>query len=290
MAKIKIMTDSASDISEKAEKELDILVVPFKVAVGDKSLTSRVDFNNEEFYKILEEADSTPTHSQITAFEYSEIFEKLFEEGYTDVINVTINKDGSSTNSNSIMAADQFFEEHPERKDKFRIYTIDGVGYTGAYGYAVEQAAIKAKKGESAAEIVDYVQDWVNNCTIFFAMYTLKYARKSGRIPSAAAFAGELMGLRPIMRIQDNKIVTNSKVRGDKNIIPEIVKLTVEEMIPQTPYCIVYGNDKAPADELAAILTKKFGYAPAEMYQIGAAIAINAGPKVVGAIFKRNKK
>ena len=89
------------------------------------------------------------------------------------------------------------------------------------------------------------------------------------------------------LRIQDNQIVTNSKVRGDKNVIPEIVKLTLDEMIPQTPYCIVYGDTKEYADDLAAQLTKKLGYPPAEMYQIGAAIAINAGPTVVGAIFKR---
>lgn len=287
MAKIKIITDSASDITEKVEKELDILVMPFKVAFGDKSYTSRVDFTTEEFYKMLEDYDGMPTHSQITIFEYAEIFDQLFNEGYTDVINVTINKEGSSTNGNSLLAAEQFFEEHPERKGKFNIYTIDGVGYTGAYGYPVTQAAIKAKKGEDAKTIVEYIEDWVQNCTTFFAPYTLKYARKSGRIPSAAAFAGELMGFRPIMRIQDNKIVTNCKVRGDKNIIPEILKLTADEMIPQTPYCIVYGSDKSVGDEMAAVMTKKMGYPPAEVYRIGAAIAINAGPKVVGTIFKR---
>lgn len=287
MAKIKIMTDSASDLSTEVEKELDILVVPFKVALGDKSYVSRVDFDNEKFYQMMEDFGGMPTHSQITPFEYDEIFEELFQQGYTDVINVTINKEGSSTYSNACLSAKNFFEEHPERKGKFNIYNIDGVGYTGAYGYPVTQAAIKARRGESAAQIVDYVEDWVKNCTIFFAMYTLKYARKSGRIPSAAAFAGELMGLRPIMRIQDNKIVTNSKVRGDKGVIPEIIKLTLAEMIPQTPYCIVYGKDKSAGDELAAQLTKKLGYPPAEMYQIGAAIAINAGPEVVGAIFKR---
>ncbi len=287
MAKIKIMTDSASDISAEAEKELDILVVPFKVELGGKSYVSRVDFDNEKFYTMLESAGELPTHSQITPFEFDEIFEDLFQQGYTDVINVTINQKGSSTYSNACLSAKNFFEEHPERKGKFNIYNIDGVGYTGAYGYPVTQAALKAKKGESAEQIVDYVEDWVKNCTIFFAMYSLKYARKSGRIPSAAAFAGELMGLRPIMRIQDNQIVTNSKVRGDKNVIPEIVKLTLEEMIPQTPYCIVYGSNKENAEELASQLTKKLGYPPAEMYQIGAAIAINAGPTVVGSIFKR---
>ncbi len=290
MSKIKIMTDSASDLPVKAEKEHDILVVPFKVAFGDKSYTSRIDFNEEGFYKMLNEFDGLPTHSQITAFEYGEIFEQLFNEGYTDVINVTINKEGSATYNNSLLATEQFFEDHPERKGKFNIYTIDGVSYTGAYGYPVIQAAIKAEKGEEPEEIVEYITDWVQNCTIFFAMYTLKYARKSGRIPSAAAFAGELMGLRPIMRIQDNKIVTETKVRGDKNIIPSIIKLTEDEIIPQTPYCIVCGEDKSAGEELAAQLTKKLGYPPEETFMIGAAVAINAGPKVVGAIFKRRQK
>ncbi|MBR1723508.1 MAG: DegV family EDD domain-containing protein, partial [Ruminococcus sp.] len=171
MAKIKIMTDSASDLSTEVEKELDILVVPFKVALGDKSYVSRVDFDNEMFYQMMEDFGGMPTHSQITPFEYDEIFEELFQQGYTDVINVTINKEGSSTYSNACLSAKNFFEEHPERKGKFNIYNIDGVGYTGAYGYPVTQAAIKARRGESAAQIVDYVEDWVKNCTIFFAMY-----------------------------------------------------------------------------------------------------------------------
>lgn len=287
MAKIKIMTDSASDISAEVEKALDIMVVPFKVALGDKSYVSRVDFDNEQFYKMMEEFGGMPTHSQITAFEFEDIYNNLYKDGYTDVINVTINSKGSSTYDNAVLAAKNFFEEHPEAKERFHIYPIDGVGYTGGYGYPVTQAAIKARKGEDAAAIVDFVKDWVTHCTIFFAPYSLKYARKSGRIPSAAAFAGELMGLRPIMRIQENAITTNSKVRGDKNIIPEILKLTAEEMIPQTPYSIVYGSDRGVGDEMAAVMTKKLGYPPEEMYQIGAAIAINAGPKVVGTIFKR---
>ncbi|MCD8095222.1 MAG: DegV family protein [Ruminococcus sp.] len=287
MSKIKLVTDSASDIDEKTEKELDIMIVPFKVTIGDKSYLSRVDFTNEQFYKMMEEYDGMPTHSQITAFEFTEIFEQLFAQGYSDVINVSINKEGSATHSNAVMAAKQFFDEHPDRVKSFHIYNIDGIGYTGAYGYPVTQGAIKAAKGESAKEIVEYIEDWVKNCTTFFAPYSLKYAKKSGRIPSAAAFAGELMGLRPIMRIQDNKIVTNSKVRGDKSIIPEIVSLTANEIIPHTPYSLVYGCDSSVRDEMAAAMTKKMGYPPVEMYQIGAAIAINAGPKVVGTIFKR---
>lgn len=290
MAKIKFLTDSASDITEETEKELGIQIVPFKVALGDKSYVSHVDFNNEEFYKMMEEYDGIPVTSQITVFEYVEIFHKLYEEGYTDVINTTINSKGSATYGNSVMAAKQFFEENPEAEGEINIYNIDGKGYTGGYGYPVVQGSIKASKGVSAEEIVAYMRDWIENCVIFFAPYTLKYAKKSGRIPSAAAFVGEVMGLRPIMRIQDNKIVTEVKVRGDKAIVPKILDITLNEIIPQTPYCIVYGNDKAVAEEMAQAMTKKMGYPPADMFQIGAAIAINAGPKVTGVIFKAHKK
>lgn len=289
MAKIKLITDAAADIAPELEKELDIRVIPFKVAMGDNSYTSGIDFDNKKFYEMLDAYDGIPVTSQITAFEYEEVFREYYEQGYTDIINVTINSQGSATYNNACMAADNFFESCPEAKDKFKIYNIDGEGYTGAYGWPVLQAAEKIKKGIPADEIADYIQDWVSSSVIYFAMYTLKYARKSGRIPSAAAFVGEVMGLRPIMRIHDHEIKTHTKVRGDKAVIPKILELTSSEIIPQTPYCVVYGKDESVRDELAAELTKKLGYPPAEFFQIGAAISINAGPQVVGAIFKSHK-
>lgn len=289
MAKIKFVTDSASDIKAEYEKEFDIMVVPFKVAMGDKSYVSRVDFDNEKFYEMIDNFDGIPATSQITVFEYKEIFESLYSEGYTDVINTTINSNGSATYNNSVMAAEQFMEEHPEAKGEFTIYNLDSRSYTGGYGYPVVEGAKKAQKGQSPQEIVNYMQDWFEHLVIFFAPYTLKYAKKSGRIPSAAAFVGEVMGLRPIMRIQDWNITTECKVRGDKAIVPKILDCCVNEIIPQTPYCVVYGNDLTARDEMAQAMTKKMGYPPAEYFQIGAAITINAGPKVAGVIFKSQK-
>jgi len=290
MPKIKFLTDSASDISFENEKKYDIQVVPFKVAMGEKSYVSRVDFDNEEFYKMIDEFDGIPVTSQITAYEYVEIFKNLYYDNYTDIINVTINANGSATYGNALMAARQFFEEIPEAKGEFNIYNLDSRSYTGAYGYPIVQGAIKASKGVPAKEIADYIQDWIDNCVIFFAPYTLKYAKKSGRIPSAAAFVGEVMGLRPVMRIQSGEITTESKVRGDKAIVPKILDLCASEMIPKTPYCVVYGNDESVRDEMVQAMTKKMGYPPEDCYQIGAAITINAGPKVTGVIFKSMHK
>ena len=289
MAKIKFITDSASDISETYEKKYDILIMNFKVAMGDKSYTSRVDFDNNKFYKMLDAYDGVPVTSQITALEFLETYKKLYEEGYTDIIVTTINSKGSATYDNSVMAVSMLYDEVPESQGRINIYNIDGVGYTGAYGYPVIQGAKKARKGMSAKDIVAYMKDWIDNCIIFFAPYTLKYAKKSGRIPSAAAFVGEVMGLKPVMRIQNNKIVTETKVRGEKSVIPKILDLTLEHMIPKTPYCIVYGNDEAVMEEMAQSMIKKVGYPPEKYFQIGAAIAINAGPRVVGVIFKAHR-
>lgn len=290
MAKIKFITDSASDISETYEKKYDILIMNFKVAMGDKSYTSRVDFDNNKFYKMLDAYDGVPVTSQITALEFLETYKKLYEEGYTDIIVTTINSKGSATYDNSVMAVSMLYDEVPESQGRINIYNIDGVGYTGAYGYPVIQGAKKARKGMAAKDIVAYMKDWIDNCIIFFAPYTLKYAKKSGRIPSAAAFVGEVMGLKPVMRIQNNKIVTETKVRGEKSVIPKILDLTLEHMIPKTPYCIVYGNDEAVMEEMAQVMIKKVGYPPEKYFQIGAAIAINAGPRVVGVIFKAQKE
>ena len=286
MAKIKFITDSACDIPKEITEKYGIEVMPFKVAMGDKSYVSGVDFDNEKFYKMMDEYDGLPTTSQITTFEYSEVFKKYFDEGYTDIINVTINANGSATFNNAVMATNQFFDENPQAKGRFKIYNIDGKSYSGAYGYPIIQGAIKAEKGMSPQEIADYITDWVENCVIYFAPYSLKYAKKSGRIPSAAAFVGEVMGLRPIMRIFGGKIVTQTKVRGDKQIVPKILDLTINDMIPQTPYSIVYGNDDGVRDEMAEAMTKKLGYPPSDSFQICPAIAVNSGPKVTGVIFK----
>jgi len=230
MSKRIIITDSASDISEVAEKELNIKILPFQVAIDGKTYVSRQDFSNEEFYSMLENAKKLPTTSQITPFEFEELYLDLFNQGYEDVIIVLINSEGSATYNNSKRAINTFFDEHPEAKDKINIYTIDGRSYTCAYGYPVTVAAKKLNEGVSTKKIVEYLQDYTQRSIIYAGLYTLKYAGKSGRIPSAAAFVGDALGLKPLMRICDNQITTKDKVRGEKKIVPAIVDKIAEEM------------------------------------------------------------
>lgn len=286
MQKIKFITDSASDISEQDERELGIHVIPFPVTFGDRTLLSRVDFDNERFYQMLEAAPEIPTTSQITVYQYGELFEAAYREGYTDVINTTINSEGSGTYNSACLAAQVFFEGHPEAQGRFAIHNLDGQSYTCGYGYAVTEGAKMARDGKGVDEILAFMNEWLARCVVYFVPYTLKYAGKSGRIPSAAAFVGELVGLKPVMRLHDHVIVTNDKVRGEKKIIPTVAAKAKADIDAGSPYIIVYGMSAQDADAMERAMTEALGYPPAGRTQIGAAIAINAGPRVVGVAFR----
>lgn len=285
MPKIKIVTDSGSDISYKNEDLYDIEILPFKITLGGESYTSRVDFDNSKFYEMMDETDEIPLTSQITSFEFGELYGELFEQEYTDVIYVGINSEGSSTYYNSVMAKDQFFEDNPDAVGKFNIYCIDSKSYSLCYGTAVVEAAKMVNKGYDAKEIVKFLREHLEKTVAYFGLYSLKYAKKSGRIPSAAALVGEILGVRPIMKLFNKKIETVSKVRGDSAIIPAVAEQTAEEIDRSLPYYIIYGNNSALADEMTTVMTKLVGYPPSDSYQIGAAIAANAGPEVVGVSF-----
>ena len=286
MSKIKIITDSASDITAESESKLGIRVIPFKVALGNNSYTSRVDFDNDEFYSMMSKYDGIPVTSQITPFEFEEIFNDHYSQGYTDIIYISINSEGSATYGNSVMAKNSFYDNNPKAEGAFNIYCIDSRTYTGAYGYAVVRAAQMAAEGRAASEIVEFVSDWLEKSTVFFAPYSLKYAKKSGRIPSAVAFVGDALGLCPIMKIFDHKITTFSKARGKASVVPSIADCVMKEIENGSDYCIVYGDDRQVRDDMAQEMTKRLGYPPSDFYQIGAAIAANAGPTVTGVIFR----
>ena len=288
MRKIQIMTDSASDISAADEKQHGISVIPFPVTLGGKSYTSRVDFDNEGFYALLAEHDDVPTTSQITPFQFVDIYLNQARAGVTDLILVLINSKGSSTYDNSVQAIRLFHEDYPQYQD-FRVHSFDGMGYNACYGAPVVEAARMLEAGADVEEICDYLEDILPRRQIYFGIYDLKYAAKSGRIPTAAAFLGTKLNLKPVMKLYDREITTAVKCRGEKNLVEKTAQLSLTDMEPGTPYQLVYGCDESCLEEIRTIMKAALGYEADAVYQIGAAVAANAGPRVVGVAFTRKK-
>lgn len=287
MSRIQIMTDSASDISMEAEREYNISVIPFPISLGDKSYTSRVDFDNQQFYDLMAQCDEIPKTSQITPFQFQEIYLQQAHAGITDLILVLINANGSATYQNSLQAIDLFYEEHPECQDTIRIHSFDSRGYNAIYGAPVVHAAKLVQRGASTEEILEYLRGILPRKQIYFGIYDLKYAAKSGRIPSAAAFLGTALNLKPIMKIFGGEITTAAKCRGERHLVEKVAEMSLADMEPGTPYDLIYGSDTGCLSELQELMLQKLGYEAEGVYQIGAAVAVNAGPKVVGVAITR---
>ncbi|MBP3622592.1 MAG: DegV family protein [Oscillospiraceae bacterium] len=288
MRKIQIMTDSASDISVADEKQHNISVIPFPVTLGGKSYTSRVDFDNEGFYALMAEHDDVPTTSQITPFQFVDIYLNQARAGVTDLILVLINSRGSSTYDNSVQAIRLFHEDYPEYPD-FRVHSFDGMGYNACYGVPVVEAAKMLEAGAGVEEICAWLEDVLPRRQVYFGIYDLKYAARSGRIPTAAAFLGNKLNLKPVMKIFDREITTAAKCRGEKKLVEKITQLSLSDMEPGTPYQLIYGCDESCLEEIRAAMKEALGYEADAVYQIGAAVAANAGPRVVGVAFTRKK-
>ena len=290
MSKIMILTDSCCDLSKETIEELGITVLPFTLTMGGETFREIFDKSTQEVYDLMASSDEIPKHSQISPLTFEETYKKLYDEGYTDVISVSINSQGSGTYNNSIIGKDDFFENNPEANGKMRIFNIDSKSYTVLYGYPIMEAVKKIRKGASVEEIVAYFDDWFKVSALYAVPYNLKYARKSGRISAAKAFAGELLGLKPIIEFADGETNTVDKIRGEKNIVPKLVECVEKRMTPQTPYIMLHGRDDTLAKEIEKELIKRTGR-KAETYQsIGAVVSANIGPDIVAVLIRRKDK
>ena len=286
MAHIKFTTDSASDIPAALRKELNIEVLPFPIALEDRELADGVDISPQGFYDLLLAAPRIPTHAQLTPYVFYQCFEEAWKAGYTDLIHTSINAKGSATYQNAVQTREEFYEDHPEARESFRIHIIDSRNYTMSYGWAVIQGAKMAAAGAEAGEIVDYIQDWVDHVRVIFAALDLRFAKKSGRVSAAAAFMGEALGLKPIMTFEDGESKVIAKVRGEKAVVKNMVELCKQTRQPGTPYILLQGCNGEQSDKLMEVCCQELGDAPTLTTYVGGVISINAGPNVIGLAYR----
>lgn len=287
MAKIKISTDSTADIPAQLVKELNIEFVPLLIIHKDKEYRDGIDLTSAEFFDILENSDAMPSSSCVPPYTYKELFEKAYNDGYTDIIHTTINAKGSSTYQGAVMMRTEFYEDHPEAEGKFNIHVIDSTTYSMCYGYAVVQAARQAAAGATVEEIIAGINDWIEHVRPAFLPMNLKFVKKSGRVSAAAAFVGDALGLKPVITFEDGESKVITKIRGENTSIKKLVDLVESERVPNTPYMIVYGKNVDQYEKLKEECIQRFGQEPEICYEIGNIISINTGPYLVAVIYRR---
>ena len=286
MSKIRIATDSTADIPKSFREELNIAVLPLTILAGDKEYRDSVDIQPSEFYKIIDASSKLPVSSQVSTALYTQLFEETWKEGYTDLIHVTINSKGSGTYQAAVLSRNLFYEEHPEAKEQLSIHLIDSQTYSMAYGIGVIEGAQLVRQGASVAEVIAHIEEWLAHTRPLFVPLNLRCVKKSGRISPAAAFAGDAIGLKPLITFEEGEARIIGKVRGERKAISALVEQCQKERRPGTNYALVYGSNQEAFGALKEACAQVMDLPPIAEYPVGCVIAINTGPDMIGILYR----
>lgn len=202
---IRIITDSASDISQSEAKKLGITVIPLKVRFNNIEYIDDVTITNEEFFNRLVESDELPKTSQLTPFDYTNVFDMVDKNDKAIVICLSGNLSG--TYNSALLAA----SDYPN------IYVVDSKNVTIGQRLLVLRALELTKEYNDIEKILNILESEKKNIRLVALLDTLEYLKKGGRISATTAIVGGLLNIKPVLAIEDGKIVSIGKARGSKN-------------------------------------------------------------------------
>lgn len=284
MSKIAILTDSSCDIPQEMAEKYGIDIMGFHILLDGVDYIERESCSNTEFYQLMRQAKGVPSTAAITPLQFCDKYCQYVDEGYTDVIHIPINRSGSSTYDNAVMAQGLLREERPEHH--LTIHLLDPHTYSMVFGWYICEMARKLRNGAEIRHVINEFNTQMNKMEIVLGPYSLKQMKKSGRISAAAAFAGELLGLRPIISLIDGKTVVEAKVRGDDKVIPNMIQLCQKRSAGVEDFDYMIGHTSIPqAEELARACRKAFGKPPLLTFELGGVVSANTGPDTVALVY-----
>lgn len=281
---IKIVVDSASDIDLNEADDLGIALMPLQVRFGAEEYLDGVNLTHKQFFEKLIESAELPQTSQINEFRWAETFESLTKDG-DDVIAITISSKLSGTYSCAVKAAKKF-------GGKVRV--VDSlnacIGERILLNYA-RQIVSDSKLSLNEAEKL--LNEAKKKIQLLAVLDTLKFLRKGGRISSVAAFAGELMSIKPVISIINGEVKLVGKAIGSKkgnNLLMQLVD-KCGGIDFGMPYALAYSglNDDYLQKYLhdSELLWKgKTEHIPS--YMIGSTIGTHVGPGAIAVAFFAN--
>lgn len=205
MAKIAIVTDSNSGITQDQAKELGIRVLPMPFNIGEKTYFEDIDLTQQQFYDMLGDGENIAT-SQPSPESVLNLWDELLKD-YDEIVHIPMSSGLSGTCDTAKMLASDYDE---------RVWVVDNQRISVTQRQSTLDAMNLAKKGFSGKEIHDILERERRESSIYIMVDTLKYLKKGGRITPAAAALGTLLRLKPVLQIQGKKLDAFAKARTVK--------------------------------------------------------------------------
>lgn len=202
MAKVKIVTDSNSGITQAEAEKLGISVLPMPFLIDGEQFFEDVNLTQEEFYAHLKK-DAAVSTSQPAIGDVTDLWDKLLQEGDCELVHIPM----SSGLSESCHTAEALAKEYGGK-----VLVVNNQRISISQKQSVYDAIELVKRGKSAAEIKEYLENTKYDSSIYIALDTLKYLKKGGRLTPAAALIGTILKIKPVLQIQGEKLDAFKKV------------------------------------------------------------------------------
>ena len=280
---VRIITDSASDIPQAEAINLGIDVLPLKTIFGQEEFLDGVTLDHVTFYNKLIESDVLPTTSQLSPFDYEQKFREAVEQG-DDVVCIALSSKLSGCYQSARIAAEEF---------PGKIVVVDSKSVAIGERILV-QVALKARdEGKSAPEIGALLEAHIQKLRLIALVDTLEYLKRGGRVSSAAAFAGTLLGIKPVIAVEDGAVSILGKARGSKNGNNMLMTLVEKNggINFDLPFALAYsGLDDSMLQKYisdsASLYEEKADHLP--VCTIGSTIGTHVGPGAIAVAFFSN--
>ena len=273
---IRIVTDSASDISLEEAEDLGIEIVPLSVRFGEAEYTDLVDLSVSDFYQKMAESDLLPSTAAPSPGAFEAAFKKCAEAGAEGVICINLSLALSATGQAAQLAADALANTLP-------VKCIDSKSITSGLGTIIRKAAAAAKDGGSMDEIVALVDNLASRTRIFATLDTLENLKKGGRIGGAKAMLGTMLQFKPCLDLSSGEVVEAGRQRTRKKSLIWL-KEVLESEGEISELSIIHG-DAPDLEEFATLISDIIPIDQIRINQLGAVIGTHGGPRVLGVTY-----
>ncbi|MDO5475933.1 MAG: DegV family protein [Eubacteriales bacterium] len=209
----RIITDSASDIPQETADQWNVTVMPIHTRFGEEEYLDGVTLRPPQFFEKLVETGQIPRTSQITPYEFGQEFQKAEAAG-EGVLCITMSAGVSGTCQSACAAAAEYGD---------RVVVIDSRQFCISLYALVEYACRCRDAGRTLRQTADLVRDAMSRVHVISVFATLEYLKLGGRISAAAAMAGSLLSIKPVITITDGVVDVIAKARGARKATARVL-------------------------------------------------------------------
>lgn len=274
MEKIKLITDSTSDLTQELINKYDIEVLPLYVHVGEKTYKDGESITLEEMYEGIKNGGPFPTTSQVNPQDFYEVYKKYLNEGYK-IISTHISSELSGTVQSAMIAKDML--------DTDNIAIIDSRGVSGTIFLSLIEAGEMIKQGKSFDEVVAGIQENTKKVKVLVSFDTLENLVKGGRVPKSVGTIGNLLGIKPLITVKDGKLEMVDKVRGSKKAQKSLIEHVNNLKIKEGSKILMINSIN---DGMRTVLGEHIKSLGMDYYdvKVGCVLGVHAGPGLVGIL------